>query len=646
MDTAKKETLIFWTINPDAEIRPTPTSDKPVYMPWVDPGTWSEAVDTSGGDPTKKRGRDDPAPDPGKEVYFMISRSWDLFRQLDANSEPKRFLGNINQPRILNVLRENASNFNWDINGKPGVPNDANVKKQNNVAGWADFFDRQFAIGQARARVIKAAIAAGQKRYARWEAVDINCQLRVSDDTGVFLSHENDTRRYGAVRTGIGFSLKSPGGIPPGRDAWYIKLRNNRTAKTLLGRDSGATKRGICKNVIFIERKTLAILQAGKYDWSDGSIIIRTGKGELKYLMVPDFKICDGPTWQEAFDMGTSQEQSFGSRSRNVAGLKLLFVVPSTASRINAADLKAAVDRAVKDARVLIKPTAEVVDQAGFTGALKTQYSRFLSSSPFGDYETWITEENYISYLTAYPGYVPPDVNSQTKLLDATKTLKPGDTAKTYTEDCDKKRAELTKKLDHFKLLSGPECTLQRVSNLSIVNAAKAGRKSFPGQNAQMGGSAKVFADACRWNSKEKVKSATDQARGLQWDAPGVTASEWLHRTAYSWGNANEPGMSQSASNFIFGSSEANSLMTRYEKAFQDLFKKQKSYDTKREEAGINMANCHELDGCIVAWNTDPEVPIVDYSLDTSGKTHTRKITKDKASAAIVSDDAKFRLAE
>src|SRR5882757_9708571 len=49
--------------------------------------------------------------------------------------------------------------------------------------------------------------------------------------------------------------------------------------------------------------------------------------------------------------------------------------------------------------------------------------------------------------------------------------------------------------------------------------------------------------------------------------------AEWLHRCAYSWGGLGKDSYtsSQVPQTLIFGTGECNSIMTRYEKAFQAL---------------------------------------------------------------------------
>ncbi|KAF5585256.1 uncharacterized protein FSUBG_12506, partial [Fusarium subglutinans] len=55
----------------------------------------------------------------------------------------------------------------------------------------------------------------------------------------------------------------------------------------------------------------------------------------------------------------------------------------------------------------------------------------------------------------------------------------------------------------------------------------------------------------------------------------GVALHWWLHRAAFSWGGLNgDYHTSQVPENLIFGTSEYNSLMTRYEKYFQDYVRR------------------------------------------------------------------------
>jgi hypothetical protein len=65
--------------------------------------------------------------------------------------------------------------------------------------------------------------------------------------------------------------------------------------------------------------------------------------------------------------------------------------------------------------------------------------------------------------------------------------------------------------------------------------------------------------------------------------------AEWLHRSAFSWGGLRErkPHISQVPQNMIFGTGECNSVMTRYEKAWQRMVEK----EARNKNKGTLTAN-------------------------------------------------------
>ncbi|KAK3314081.1 hypothetical protein B0H66DRAFT_482762 [Apodospora peruviana] len=89
--------------------------------------------------------------------------------------------------------------------------------------------------------------------------------------------------------------------------------------------------------------------------------------------------------------------------------------------------------------------------------------------------------------------------------------------------------------------------------------------------------------------------SASNIASGLGWEkqrlASGFFSSEWLHLSAFSWGGFMPTGAksgfstSQNLENLIFGTSETNSLMTRYEMAWQDFYRKEQKIHEKIAKA-------------------------------------------------------------
>jgi hypothetical protein len=79
------------------------------------------------------------------------------------------------------------------------------------------------------------------------------------------------------------------------------------------------------------------------------------------------------------------------------------------------------------------------------------------------------------------------------------------------------------------------------------------------------------IAKAFGWGDYNK-KTVSSKI-GIEWPATSHMPAEWLHRCAYSWGGleGNSYKSSQVPQNLIFGTGECNSIMTRYEKAFQAL---------------------------------------------------------------------------
>ncbi|KAM3416887.1 hypothetical protein BST61_g8475 [Cercospora zeina] len=295
-------------------------------------------------------------------------------------------------------------------------------------------------------------------------------------------------------------------------------------------------------------------------------------------------------------------------------------------------------------------------------GALRAEYSHMLSVSPFGDFQTWIKPAQYVSYLKGYPGYSLPTDPTLADLAKALNAMKP---TKTQTAAEAKVDAAWTGRgtaaLKSTGMANaGQNMTVCMVSYESITAASRAGRDSFPQQFQLMGGSATMLAQTLKWTNADarvgKVEDATTiPAKEAQdgtktpgttiiWDKAGVYPSEWLHRTAYSWGHAspgmNAPGPNQAKSNFVYGSSECNSLMTRYEKAFQSLFCKQAKIVAERKNlaakssAGQQKVKAQsaskDFSGVLLTNNTPDKMKVVHY--EANGK-DLKVVSVEKSSA-------------
>ncbi|EEU47164.1 uncharacterized protein NECHADRAFT_77350 [Fusarium vanettenii 77-13-4] len=103
--------------------------------------------------------------------------------------------------------------------------------------------------------------------------------------------------------------------------------------------------------------------------------------------------------------------------------------------------------------------------------------------------------------------------------------------------------------------------------------------------------------------------SASDIASGLGWEqkrlSSGFFSSEWLLLAAFSWGGFMSPGeksgfsTSQNLENLVFGTCETNSLMKRYEMAWQDFYRKEQKLHNKlaaaRNEKAISVHGLLEI---------------------------------------------------
>ncbi|KAM7219209.1 hypothetical protein V8F06_005378 [Rhypophila decipiens] len=215
-----------------------------------------------------------------------------------------------------------------------------------------------------------------------------------------------------------------------------------------------------------------------------------------------------------------------------------------------------------------------------------------LAVSPFNHYETWITEGDWKSYIKARPDRpLPVHPKDEAMILLAKKTLETkGKETKIGKENAliqkgrkARKTKNRTKKGGNKKEdkaiveekdsdeVQNPNTTnLEiRVSSVKLHKAAGT-RQSAAGQAAVMGCSATLIAKSLKWRD-HNVKTPAGT-----W--PGTThmPAEWLHRCAYSWGGLDDdPNSSQVPGNLIFGTGECNSVMTRYEKAWQELVRRE-----------------------------------------------------------------------
>ncbi|KAI4193575.1 MAG: hypothetical protein LQ350_008251 [Teloschistes chrysophthalmus] len=367
----------------------------------------------------------------------------------------------------------------------------------------------------------------------------------------------------------------------PSEKGLYIKLAKKDADLLWLNDSRGATRRGISSKGIYVAQETMTKLCDGYYPFEKNcyTIPIREATGRSNYMTIDEKQrgVNAMSFWQKAKAAGLVKQEGKAVRSRNVNPMKLLFVITpaGTAQGVDEELLTRMVKDSIGEALIPIKQTAEVVVEGEAEATEKKKlYPLKLSISPFGDYETWIKTEDYIAYLKNYPGYPMPDPAKKQALKDEFTKMQ----AKTKpTTEAGKKNKLYSEELEKIASAQGRNAQQGGVSIIftSDYDVAEAGlpgaRAGVAGQGVQMGG----------------------------------TATTWLHRAAFSWGNEGGIHLASVNTNFVFGSGEANGLMTRFEKAWQGLFKKERSLQKFRVDQTKTAATPYKLQKLTGILTTD-----------------------------------------
>ncbi|KAL8872337.1 MAG: hypothetical protein Q9174_002021 [Haloplaca sp. 1 TL-2023] len=435
------------------------------------------------------------------------------------------------------------------------------------------------------------------------------------------------------------FSFTNKPSPRPNEQGLHVKLAKEERATLTLNDYPGATRRGIVKDIYIPQ-----------------AIIDKETSGRSNYLTI-DPRQRNPSFWLKAKARGLARQEGKAVRSRNVNPMELLFVITEAGTNegITKELLTKMVADSIKEALIPIKQTATVVvESSSEVAEMKKKYPVKLSASPFGDFETWIRMEDYTAYLRNYPGYELPQPAQKSILKSTFSKLAPGTTAQSnnevYTEKLDaiSKSKAYTEKLEAIERTKGK---IARQGGVSIIltstNAVAAAgmpgaRQGVPGQGIQMGGSATDVAKALKWDGTQGTgrvpRKPEPRVSGEPvFDAPGHVVSEWLHRAAFSWGNCAGIDVASVNTNFVFGSGEANGLMTRFEKSWQGLFKKERSLQNFRmnqTKGTTTPYTARELYGFLITTNTPKddttgEQPILETKVE-GGKVSRTKWNKSK----------------
>ncbi|KAK7178411.1 hypothetical protein PSPO01_15541 [Paraphaeosphaeria sporulosa] len=479
---------------------------------------------------------------------------------------------------------------------------------------YTDYFQQLFVESQK-----KAAQLVNDSDYPGWTKVE-GWAWKTTDDVA-------------PLTDGIGFNLRTHGAGSLGPTARYVKLRTFTTSKaapeatSLVQGDQIAQKRGVVADGVYIEESKMQSLAAGTYPWDSVSnrVDIRQADGSPEYLTVDNRALRTADYWKKAFKNCTETREYRPDRARNPQKPKLLFVVQPNNRGVDDNLLTTLYNQVISQSESGIYQTAEIIRHSEYE-KLKTKYPIPLGTSPFGDYHTYVSMADFVSFLQAYPGYDLPASADNVKA--GFRQLKPTAARENFNQDAAKKVAKAVEEAK-AKMKQGlpvnPTTSLGEVS-YSTIAFARGKRDNFPNQSAVMGGSATEVALALEW-PKDSDTAETVTMGNIVWDGPGLQRAEWLHRSAFSWGSTLGLEHIQISSNLIFGSSETNSVMTRYEKSWQALFQVERSLQKDvaehLRESGVAEA---EVDtkaaqlvplsvGWLITENTSKKAPIEIFSI-------------------------------
>ncbi|KAK3332264.1 hypothetical protein B0T19DRAFT_482573 [Cercophora scortea] len=593
----------------------------------------------------------------GNETHFLRVEVWSRLRQcatfiephiweLIQRRNPKDYRPLVDDwntpPKSVNVIAygmdgKKVDNFRIDIpaqksDRKAGDPA-INYFDDLFVASQETLHDESLDLGGDLIWDKGTTLGSGSKVWRgvndRLERTDGIVYMQIGNRRDEILRPEGDQNTQYVHLTNIASSSKKQS---PASD--FLRLKSGRIPE---------------KDYMYVPRPTLDQLRQaydkdGKemgYNWGGNfdSVCYRGRMGEIQYIRVrtePSLRVFRTPEyWQEVYERSIGTVASRGIRSCNPKNLNPLMLVPLDPDKRAVKVLQSFIEETIKQATVGINSTAEAKPRTWVDETGKNTHI-LLSTSPFGEYETWIAKSDYKAHLRCYAGYKLP--------ADA---LKLGELEAGFPASS---KASLAERAMAEKRSAAPGTatgTKFDTVALSTINAARGQKRDTSQASVMEGVSATTIAKILGWgdeegntseNGKVKVKPMTDGPTRIEWPNPGVFVAEWLHRTAFSWGNERGAQANQVRGNLVFGSSEANSLMTRYEKAWQKLFEyeaKIQAATAASSGAGPGQVKGNTFTGTLVSINTQEgsKNPIEEIGLD-GDKIYNLKVTKENGKIA------------
>ncbi|KAF5251987.1 hypothetical protein FANTH_2941 [Fusarium anthophilum] len=214
--------------------------------------------------------------------------------------------------------------------------------------------------------------------------------------------------------------------------------------------------------------------------------------------------------------------------------------------------------------QVIERDANNVRKESGITQFLSDEFGTLIKigRSPFNDYETYIRKPDWEAGILLLQA-LSSNISAGTGFGERLRRIAEAGKGKTRT-----RLEESLGEADKAKLQTGRVITIEVTA--SKIYAAATRRLEAPDQKEVMGDSATTISEKLNWDDD-------NEAQNDQW--PGTS-----HALAEAGDTRTPFKTSQVPDNIIFGSSETNSLMTRYEKAWQSLVTKENARRTRQEK--------------------------------------------------------------
>ncbi|WWC70419.1 uncharacterized protein I206_104370 [Kwoniella pini CBS 10737] len=360
---------------------------------------------------------------------------------------------------------------------------------------------------------------------------------------------------------------------------------------------------------LYVSKKTMKELKDNtvKYKWvqKEYTVPYRTGSGKPGVFILDQkamyqnsyLELHDTAPWEIAWKEACSDiDPPAYARYRDVSGITLLIEVLAQGGAVVTKDIIEGICRDLKSGTNTKPVDTNFIVVSVRSDEQKKKYSFLASLSPYQDYSVYMEPSDVIKFLTAYPPRKLPSIAEHQTFVGA-------------LDGIDKNPTQSKKLAAEYVKMEQAQRSVSR-TNMKNVSVASVGRATGAPrtitQASVMGGSATEVATGLSWPSPSSRVPMINE-NGVNWRSPRCYPSEWLHRHAWGWGDEKNLNDNQVYNNLIFGSSECNTIMIRYEKAWQRLFTSEAIiYEATTLPADRSVKKLRHARAVLVTVNTDP----------------------------------------